>query len=239
MGSSKILLIIPAFNESGSILKVIHDVNSLDMDVDILVIDDASTDDTVPLVRQAGVSVISLDLNLGIGGAVQVGFQYAQENGYATIVRLDADGQHDAVYINELLKPIRDQDADMVIGSRFLSLRGEFQSSPLRRMGIFFFARIIGFLTQYTITDPTSGFCAWNDKCIHVFAEYYPVDFPEPESLVIAKKSNLKVLEVPVIMHERTSGASSISNLKSIYYMLKVTCAVLLGILKRGRGHEC
>jgi glycosyltransferase involved in cell wall biosynthesis len=154
---------------------------------------------------------------------------------YDIVVRVDADGQHDPKYINDLLNGINDFRADVVIGSRFLGPISDYQSSWVRRIGIRFFAKLISFLTSCKITDPTSGFNAFNKRAIEVFAEDYPYDFPEPESIMIAQRKGMKVVEVPVKMRKRVSGYSSIRYFKTLYYLIKVTFAILLDMIKSKR----
>ncbi|MDD3375619.1 MAG: glycosyltransferase family 2 protein [Candidatus Omnitrophica bacterium] len=230
--SLKVLIIVPAFNESGNISHVVEDIKSSGFPCEILVVDDGSTDDTALVARLAGANVVSLPFNLGIGGAVQTGFLYAARYGFDVAIQFDGDGQHDAQFLNNLIKPIVENYSDMVIGSRFLPPNLGYQSSWVRRMGIHFFSGLISFLTGMTITDPTSGFRACNRKAIEIFAYDYPLDFPEPESVVELKKSKLRIVEVAVQMKKRVSGHSSIRYLKTLYYMIKVTCAILLRMIQ-------
>ena len=228
----QILIIIPAYNESASITKTIQEVRSAPFPTDILVIDDGSIDDTEKKARAASVAVIRMPFNLGIGGAVQTGFKYAFQKGYDIAIQVDGDGQHDIRFLEALLAPVLGEEADVSVGSRFIEPFFGYQSSVIRRIGIQFFAHLISFLTGFNITDPTSGFRAYNKKAIAVFSKYYPVDFPEPESIVVAKRYGMKLKEVPVQMRERKSGNSSIRYLTTLYYMIKVTFAILLDILK-------
>jgi glycosyltransferase involved in cell wall biosynthesis len=228
----KILIITPAYNESGNIVKTINEITSIDSTLDVLVVNDCSLDDTVAQARKTLASVVSLPFNLGIGGAVQTGFKYAQRQGYDIAVQVDGDGQHDVSYLNDLIQPIVNGEMDMTIGSRFIPPFVGYQSSFLRRIGINFFAKLISLITNYKVTDPTSGFRAYNKKMISVFANYYPQDFPEPEAIVVAGRFNAKIKEVPVKMRKRNSGNSSIRYLKTLYYMIKVTFAVLLDKIK-------
>ena len=170
---------------------------------------------------------MNLPANLGIGGAVQTGYKYAFFNGYDTAVQLDADGQHDPAFLKSMLNKMIETDADMVIGSRFIEKQG-FQSSFARRMGIRYFSGLIKFLTGKRITDPTSGLRLANRKVIEIFAKDYPVDYPEPESTAHILKKGMKVHEIPVIMRERQGGKSSINMKRSVYYMIKVSIAILL-----------
>jgi glycosyltransferase involved in cell wall biosynthesis len=227
MNKPKIIALIPAFNEQNNIAHVIKEVQSLE-NVDVLVIDDGSSDQTALVAKKAGACVLSLPFNLGIGGAVQAGYQYARSCGYDIAVQVDGDGQHDVKFLPPLIAPILAQEKDLVIGSRFLPPFLGYQSSLVRRLGIRFFSRLISFLTRSKITDPTSGFRACNQKLIHLFADDYPLDFPEPEAIVEAKKAHARVGEVAVEMRARATGQSSIRYLKTGYYMIKVTFAILL-----------
>ena len=233
MDRKKILIIIPAYNESGNIARTISEVKGVSFPVDILVVDDGSTDTTSLEARQAEAPVVSLPFNLGIGGAVQTGFQYAVQNAYDVAVQVDGDGQHDVRYLEKLLSPVIQGQADVAVGSRFIQPFLGYRSSFVRRIGIHFFAHLISALTRYQVTDPTSGFRAYNKKAMKAFAQNYPHDFPEPESIVMARRMGFKLIEVPVEMRKRLAGHSSIRYLKTLYYMIKVTFAILLGMLKK------
>ena len=226
------LIIIPAYNEAGHIGRVIQELRSTCPSFDLLVINDNSSDATFTQAKAEGAHVVSLPYNLGIGGAMQTGFQYARSHGYAFAVQLDGDGQHDPRYIRDILTPLYNQDYNLCIGSRFLDTKG-FQSSLLRRLGIRFFSWLISNLSGQHTSDPTSGFRAADQRAIALFAGDYPVDFPEPESIVIAKRAGCRIGEVPVIMRNRFGGHSSIRFLKSGYYMLKVTIAIILCVLRK------
>ena len=221
------LVIIPAYNEAASILGTVEDVRKEAPDFDIIVVNDCSVDNTCELCTENGIRVIDLPINLGIGGAVQTGYKYAYANHYDYAVQLDGDGQHDPVYLKRLFDEAVSQDADMVIGSRFIEKEG-FQSTTARRFGIRFFTGLIRILTGTVITDPTSGFRMVNREVMGKFAADYPRDYPEPESVVSVLKENRKVIEVPVIMRERTGGVSSINIKRSVYYMVKVSLAIIM-----------
>jgi len=231
----KILVIVPAFNECGNIGRTVEEIRRAALSVDILVVDDGSLDETAQEARQAGGSVVSLPFNLGIGAAVQTGFQYAQQHQYDIAVQIDGDGQHDAGYLGKIIGPIVYDQGDMVIGSRFLENTGGFQSSFGRRLGINFFVHLINGLTGVKINDPTSGFRAYNKKMIALFADYYPHDFPEPEAVVVAQQDCARIMEVAVIMRPRGAGSSSIRYFKTLYYMAKVTLAILLHMIRQRR----
>jgi glycosyltransferase involved in cell wall biosynthesis len=236
MTAKKILVIVPASNESGNIRTTISELRSLPRPLDIIVIDDGSVDKTAALAREAGAAVISLPFNLGIGGAVQTGFLFARKKDYAFAVQVDGDGQHDVRYLDAILKPVMDDCVDIAVGSRFIPPFLGYQSSAIRRIGIHFFARLISFLTRYKVADPTSGFRAFNRRAIAAFASDYPPDFPEPESIVAAKRLGFRLCEVPVKMRKRGSGRSSIRYLMTLYYMIKVTFAILLGMMKKRKA---
>jgi len=231
--SKKILIIIPAYNEQGNIQKVIEEIYAADSSLSVLVVNDGSTDNTFGEASKTKAMVVSLPFNLGIGGAVQTGFKFANKNDYDIAVQVDGDGQHDIKYLEKLIALILNNEADISIGSRFIPPYLGYQSSFIRRIGINFFARLISFLTDYKVTDPTSGFRAYNKKMIEVFAGYYPNDFPEPEAIMVAGRYRARVKEVPVQMRKRMTGSSSIRYLKTLQYMIKVTLAILLEKIKR------
>lgn len=226
------LVIIPAYNESASIVNTVNDIKKNAPDFDYVVINDHSKDNTLQICKDAGLNVIDLPLNLGIGGAVQTGYLYACQNGYDIAVQFDGDGQHDAKYLNEMAETLVKEQADMVIGSRFIEKEG-FQSSFTRRLGIRYFTFLIKILTGQKITDPTSGYRMCNRKIIELFAGNYPKDYPEPETMTWILRKKLKVLEIPVIMRAREEGVSSISLKKSFYYMFKVTMAIIIERTRR------
>jgi len=204
MNQKKILVIIPAYNEEGNIKRTIEELNALNLSLSTLVINDGSKDSTEDEARQLNTFLISLPINLGIGGAVQTGFQFAQSHGFDIAVQVDGDGQHDVGYLEKLIEPLWQREADMTIGSRFIPPHLGYQSSFVRRIGIHFFAHLISFLTEYKVTDPTSGFRAYNKKMINVYARHYPHDFPEPEAIVVAGQYEAKVMEVPVQMRKKS-----------------------------------
>ena len=216
----KKLIIIPAFNEEANIEKTVTSIQKDAKEFDYVIINDCSTDRTGKICEQKGYNVVNLPINLGIGGAVQTGYKYAYENGYDVAVQVDGDGQHDPEFLNK------------VIGSRFIEKKG-FQSSVTRRMGIKFFSVLIKLLTGSVITDPTSGLRMVGRNVMEIFAKDYPRDYPEPESVVAVLRKKLVVKEIPVIMHEREGGVSSISPKKSIYYMIKVTLAILIERIRK------
>lgn len=227
----KKLVIIPAYNEQGGIEKTVRDVQKYASDFDYVVINDCSTDHTLEVCRKNGFHVINLPVNLGIGGGVQTGYVYAWRNGYDIAVQFDGDGQHNAKFLNDMADKLAKEHLDMVIGSRYIKKEG-FQSSGLRRLGIRYFTALIKIVTGKKITDPTSGMRMAGRDVIEIYAKNYPKDYPEPESVVTILKENKKVEEVPVQMNARTQGVSSISPRKSVYYMIKVSLAILLAAVR-------
>lgn len=226
------LVIIPAYNEEASILKTVDDIRNNAPGFDHLVINDCSVDDTERVCRENGIHFLNLPINLGIGGAVQTGYQYALRKGYAYAVQFDGDGQHKAEYLGTMLKRIKEENADMIIGSRFIEKEG-FQSSAIRRFGIRYFSVLIKLLTGKRVTDPTSGMRMVGRDVMEIYSGSYPKDYPEPESVVAILNKGKHVIEYPVVMRERTEGVSSISPGKSVYYMVKVTLAILIEMLRK------
>ena len=229
----KVLVIVPCYNEEKSISAVIegirHYIKQYDgpSKIDYIVINDCSTDKTLSVLQEQGLNHLNLPVNLGIGGSVQAGYLYACEKGYDMVIQHDGDGQHDAGYFEDVIKPIQEGIADIVIGSRFIEREG-FQSTGLRRVGIHTLSGIIKLCTGKKIYDVTSGYRGINKKYIAIFSKRYAQDYPEPESIVEAVRVGARVLEVPVVMRERKEGKSSINALKSVHYMVKVSLAILL-----------
>ncbi|HEP1543429.1 TPA: glycosyltransferase family 2 protein [Streptococcus pyogenes] len=230
----KKLIIIPAYNESRNIVNTIRTIESDAPDFDYIIIDDCSTDNTLAICQKQGFNVISLPINLGIGGAVQTGYRYAQRCGYDVAVQVDGDGQHNPCYLEKMVEVLVQSSVNMVIGSRFITKEG-FQSSFARRIGIKYFTWLIALLTGKKITDATSGLRLIDRSLIERFANHYPDDYPEPETVVDVLVNHFKVKEIPVVMNERQGGVSSISLTKSVYYMIKVTLAILVVRLKGNR----
>ncbi len=228
----KALIIIPAYNEAGNIESTVEDIKSVRNIFDYIIVNDCSKDETLEICRKNHFNYLNLPINLGIGGAVQTGYRYAYYHGYDVAVQFDGDGQHDAKYLSKLLDMITCGEADMIIGSRFIENEG-FQSSGIRRIGIKYFTLLIKLLTGKKITDPTSGMRIVNKKLLKEFAESYPKDYPEPESAVTVLKRGYKIKEVPVKMRERMEGESSISVKSSIYYMVKVSLAIIIASIMK------
>ncbi len=232
MQRQHIVAIVPAYNEAASLPHVVRDLRSGPVPVDIVVIDDGSKDNTSAVARQLGVAVVTLPVNLGIGGAHQTGFQYAVEWGYDIAVQFDGDGQHLAGEIPALLAPIERGVADVVVGSRFAIKGHGYRGARSRRAGSIMLSGLIRLLSGHVYTDVTSGFRALNARALHVAAADYPQDFPEPESLLTFRRYDLRVSEVYSAMQGRVGGVSSINLWRSVYYMVKVTLALCIERLR-------
>ncbi len=229
---NKVLAVIPAFNEELNIEMVVKELTMCCPQIDYVVVNDGSTDRTVRICRELGFNLIDLPVNLGLAGCFQTGMKYAYQKGYDYAIQFDGDGQHNARYLNEMADKLEREHLDMVIGSRYIKKEG-FQSSGLRRLGIRYFTWLIKLITRQKITDPTSGMRMANRDVIEIYAKNYPKDYPEPESVVTILKKGKKVEEIPVQMNAREEGVSSISPKKSVYYMIKVTLAILIAALRR------
>jgi glycosyltransferase involved in cell wall biosynthesis len=227
------LAIVPAYNEAGAIAATVREIYE-HTEFDVLVVDDGSTDATAEIARSAGAAVIRHPFNLGIGGAVQSGYQYALEHGYDVAVQVDGDGQHDPRHIPELLACLRsDPELNMVTGSRFLVRdNGGYRSSMPRRLGSRLFARVLAAIVGQPVTDPTSGFRMVDRRGIELYARDYPHDYPEVEAVLLLHFHRLRSTEFPVRMRARTTGVSSINHSRSVYYMTKVLLAIFVGLLR-------
>lgn len=228
----KVLMIIPAYNEEKSIVNTVNMIKNTSLKkhtLDYVVVNDGSKDNTKNVCLANNLNFIDLPVNLGIGGAVQAGYKYALYNDYDIAIQFDGDGQHDASYIERLVKEISNGN-DIAIGSRFVEELSEFKSTAARRIGINFLSHLIKLCTKKRIYDPTSGFRACNRTIIKEFAKDYPIDYPEPDTIVTIIKKGYKVSEIPVKMNERKEGKSSLnSNLfQPIYYMIKVSIAIII-----------
>lgn len=226
------IAIVPALNEEASIGSVIDGIRAFDPGLDVVVVSDGSVDRTAEVAAAAGARVLQLPFNLGIGGAVQTGFRYAWENGYALAVRLDGDGQHDPAELASILAPVLAGEADICVGSRFAGGEG-YRSTRTRRIGIRILAWTVSAIVHQRVTDTTSGFQALNRHALRLFAADYPHDYPEVEATVMVVRHRLRLVEVPVRMRERAGGRSSITALRSIYYMVKVLLAIFVGLFRR------
>ena len=223
----KRLVIIPAYNEAGNIIRTVEDIRENAPSFDYVIINDCSGDDTMRICEKMGYNVINLPIRSGIGAAVQVGYLYAKRYGYDCAIQIDGDGQHDASFLSEMAEELEKGRAHLVIGSRFIEKMG-YQSSLQRRIGISWFRFWIYFLTGAKITDPTSGMRMAGRDVINFFAEEYPKDYPEPETAVTLLQLGYTIGEIPVRMKQRQNGESSISPGRAVYYMTKVTLACLM-----------
>lgn len=230
--SRRIVAVVPAYNEELAIPGVVRGIHGFDPSIVVVVVDDHSQDATAAAARAAGAVVLRLPFNLGIGGAVQTGFKYALREGFDVAVRLDGDGQHVPEELGRLLAPIDAGEADIVTGSRFVGGDASYRPPFARRLGIRWFARLVTMLTRNRVTDTTSGFQALNRRAIALFATDYPTDYPEVEGTLLVLRSGLRLREVQVEMRERVHGESSITVLRSVYYLLKVTLALVVASLR-------
>jgi len=235
LSKSKGLIIVPAFNEENNIGTTIKEIQNCRINFDILIIDDGSTDATVEVARSNNVSVVSLPFNLGIGGAVQTGFKFALRNGYEYAIQVDADGQHIPSEIEKLLKPLNEEKFDVVIGSRYLD-KNDYQAPFLKRVGAVIFMGLIFLAIGQKVKDSTSGFRAYNRRAIEFLSRTYSDDYPEVEAVTVLGKNGFRIKEIPVNMRSRKQGSSSITSLKSIYYMIKVSLAILVNVFRSKEG---
>jgi len=228
------LAVVPAYNEEGTVARVVTKIHELAPEFDVVVVDDGSTDATAEQAEKAGAKVVRHPFNLGIGGAVQSGFTYALENGYDRLVQIDGDGQHDPGELGKLIDAMdADRSIDMVCGSRFLTAESDYVAPISRRTGIHIFAFLLSRIVGQRVTDPTSGFRLYNRRGIALFARDYPHDYPEVEAVLMVHFHRLTMREVPVRMFERGGGRSSIRSGKSVYYMIKVLLALFVGLMRR------
>jgi glycosyltransferase involved in cell wall biosynthesis len=228
------LAVVPAYNEATCVGKVVRELHRAAPDFDVLVVDDGSTDNTPAVAREAGARVVSHPFNLGIGGAVQTGFTFAQQHGYEYLVQVDGDLQHDPAEIGRLEHAMAEHDVDMACGSRFLNDDHKYPAPVSRRTGIHLFAFMLSRIVGERVSDPTSGFRLYNRRAIGVFARDYPHDYPEVEAVLMVHAHRLRMCEVPVRMYQRGGGVSSIGGAgKSTYYMIKVMLALLVGLARR------
>ena len=234
----KVLLIIPAYNEEENILETVKKIKEYSEEIEYVVVNDGSTDNTEKVLVENNINYIKLVNNLGIGGAVQTGYKYAYENQYDIAIQFDGDGQHDVTYVPKICEPLLNGQADMCIGTRYLDKSSsEFQSTFMRRLGSNIISIFIKLFTGKKITDPTSGFRAVNKEVIEEFSKNYPTEYPEPESTVSLLVNGYTVKEIPVSMNERVGGVSSIRLWKTIDYMVKVVLAIIIDSISfRRRG---
>ncbi len=235
-GGVRALVIVPAYNEAASLPDVVASLREHAPGCDVCVVDDGSTDATAQVARRLGTLLLRSPVNLGIGGAVQTGYLWARDHGYEAAVQVDGDGQHDPRHVRAALDRLA-AGADLVVGSRFAG-GGSYRSTSVRRAGIRYLAWVLRLRCGARVSDPTSGFRAAGRRAVELFAHEYPSDYPEPESIGLALRAGLAVAEIPVTMHPRRHGASSIGALATVYYLVKVTLALLLlpGAAGRGRA---
>jgi glycosyltransferase involved in cell wall biosynthesis len=232
LDAPRCLAIVPAFNEAATIAEVVSEIRDFGPELEVLVVDDGSTDATSAIADAAGARVLRLPINLGIGGAVQAGYLYAFEQGFDLAVQVDGDGQHDASELGRLLEPLVTNRADLAIGTRFAGDQS-YRAPLARQLGIGLFAGLVSLRVRQRMTDTTSGFRAVNRRGIRLFAADYPHDYPEVESVVTAARGDLRVCEVPVAMRQRAAGRSSITTFRSFYYVVKVLLALFVGLFPR------
>ncbi|HEY6962563.1 MAG TPA: glycosyltransferase family 2 protein [Gaiellaceae bacterium] len=230
--SDRRIAIVPAYNEEHNIARVVAELRDFDPALVVVVVSDGSVDRTAANAEAAGALVLRLPFNLGIGGAVQTGFRFAWEHGYALAVRCDGDGQHIPAELPKVIGPVVAGEADIAVGSRFVAGEG-YRSSASRRIGIRVLAAVVSAIARQRVTDTTSGFQALNRRALELFAADYPHDYPEVEGMVMTIKHRLRLVEVPVRMREREHGRSSITALRSVYYMAKVLTALFVGLFRR------
>jgi len=234
----KLLALIPAFNEENTIENVIEETKKHLPEADILVINDGSTDNTKRVLKQtSGIKVIHLPFNMGIGGAIWTGFNFFCKEGYDFLVRIDGDGQHRPSEARRLLEPIVKEEATLVIGSRFIEREG-YLSSFYRRAGVKLLNILSRFILKKGITDSTSGFRAYNRDAIYLLSKDYPFDYPEPIEIYMLNKKGFKIKEISIKMEERKGGISSISLMKSYYYLIKVLLTILVNFLYGGNDES-
>ena len=231
MKERRLVAIVPAWNESGAIGRVVGEIREFDSAIDVVVIDDASTDDTAKVAESHGATVLSLPFNVGIGGAVQTGFRYALEHGYELAVRLDGDGQHDPQDIPKELEALEREPCEMVIGSRFVD-GSQGQTSFVRTVGIHFFRAIMRPILGRPVRDPTSGYVWVNRNALALFSRSFPLEYPEIEALVVLQRKRFRFVEVPCRMRPRQAGRSTITALNSLYYIAHVLLGVMVNVLK-------
>ncbi len=236
-GPDSLMVIVPAYNEEGAIGDVVRSVRQSVPGVPVLVVDDCSGDATIYFARQAGAEILPLPHHLGLGGCVQAGYKLAYELGFEYVIRIDGDGQHDARDIPRILEKLKSSGCEMVIGSRFVVENGE-RTSPLRSLGIRFFRAVLRPVLGKPVHDPTSGFVGVNRLALGVFSRSFPLEYPEIETLVVLQRKRFRFEEVPVKMRKRTAGRSSITALKSMYYIAHVLLGVFVNVLKYDRVYH-
>jgi glycosyltransferase involved in cell wall biosynthesis len=231
MNAGKLLILIPAYNEAGAVGGVVTEVRAVMPGVPVLVVDDCSGDATVPRAKEAGARVLQLPHHLGLGGCVQAGYRLAFELGYEYVIRVDGDGQHDPRDIPTILKALEREGCEMVIGSRFVNGKGP-SFGALRSAGILFFRAVLRPILGKSVSDPTSGFVGVNRTALGLFSRSFPLEYPEIEALVVLQRRRFRFVEVPCHMRPRQAGRSSITAVKSLYYIVHVLLGVFVNVLK-------
>ena len=226
------VVIIPAYNEEAAIASLLAELRQFVPGFDVVVVNDGSDDKTGLVAKACGASVLNLPCNLGIGGAVQAGFLYAFEQGYRYVVRCDGDGQHPPSEIPRLVAAMKEGDADLVVGSRFLGVTS-YTSTFFRQLGIRGLAAFLSLICRKRVTDPTSGFFLLNRRLLYFFAHRYPTDYPEPEALALLRRQGYTFKEVPVTFRARATGHSSIRTWGAFYYLFKVGLALVVDRARR------
>ncbi len=238
--ADSLLIIVPAYNEEAAVGGVVRSIHAVMPGTPVLVIDDSSTDATQQVARAAGARLLPLPHHLGLGGCVQAGYKLAFELGYQYVIRLDGDGQHDAGDIPRIFQALRESGCEMVIGSRFAAANGS-RTSAFRSLGIRFFRMVLRPILGQPVHDPTSGFVGVNRNALQVFSRSFPLEYPEIEALVVLQRKRFRFLEIPCRMHPRTTGRSSITASRSIYYIVHVLLGVFVNVLKfdqRGKARS-
>jgi glycosyltransferase involved in cell wall biosynthesis len=230
-GEDRLLVIVPALNEEGAIARVVHEVKQAVPDTPVLVIDDSSSDSTVLMARSAGAAVLPMPHHLGLGGCVQAGYKLAYELGFEYVIRVDGDGQHNPADIPRILERLKLSGAEMVIGSRFVDDIGS-QTGPVRSLGIAFFRAVLRPILGRTVHDPPSGFVGVNRRALDVFSRSFPLEYPEIEALVVLQRRRFRFEEVSCQFRPRTTGRTSITALKSLYYIVHVLLGVFVNVLR-------
>lgn len=230
--ASKVLVIVPAYNEGRGIAQVITAIRSVGPGYDILVINDGSRDDTVDAAASAGAIVISHGINMGYGVAIQTGYKYAREYGYDYLAQLDGDGQHDPIFIPQLLGPVMNGEADVAVGSRFRGA-GSYRPSLYRRLGILFFRKLVSGIIGQEITDPTSGYQAMNRDVIRFFTkDVFPCDYPDADVLVSLNLAGFRIREIPVRMFANADGKTMHGGIRPLYYVFKMCLSIFVTLLR-------
>ncbi|HLH41973.1 MAG TPA: glycosyltransferase family 2 protein [Bryobacteraceae bacterium] len=234
---NNLLILIPAFNEEGAVGEVVREVHAALPGAPVLVVDDSSTDSTVARAREAGARVLALPHHLGLGGCVQAGYRLAYELGYEYVIRVDGDGQHDPRDIPKLLEALQKTGCEMAIGSRYVNGKGP-HFGWMRAAGILFFRAVLRPILGKAVRDPTSGFVGVNRTALSVFSRSFPLEYPEIEALVVLQRRRFRFIEVPCQMRPRKAGRSTITAVKSLYYILHVLLGVFVNVLKFERRRK-